>query len=65
MYFSSWQQALQMQGHGMYVWPAYVIGIGILVVFTWVLRSRTRDALRKLQRQVEPSDQVETSDSGA
>jgi hypothetical protein len=55
MYFSSWQAALQMQGHGIYVWPAYLIGVGALIIFAWVLRARTRRVLRKLKRQVESS----------
>ena len=71
MIFSTWQQALDMQGHGIYVWPAYAIGVAVLVIFALVLRARTRQLLRKLQRQVEQMQQVEylekvqPSDKGA
>lgn len=55
MHFTSWQQVLQMDGHGIYVWPAYVIGIAVLVIFFLVLRARSRYLLRQLQRYLEQS----------
>jgi heme exporter protein D len=59
MHFTSWQQVLQMDGHGIYVWPAYVIGIAVLVIFFLVLRARSRYLLRQLQRQLEQSQPLQ------
>jgi heme exporter protein D len=62
MYFSSWQQVLHMDGHGIYVWPAYIIGITFWIILALVLRARSRYLLRKLQRQVEHLHQAKESD---
>ena len=65
MYFSSWTDFLNMDGHGLYVWSAY--GIALIVISyniiapvrhkqrlkAQVLRQERLDAARKKQSGVE------------
>ena len=48
MYFESLQAALQMDGHGIYVWPAYVVTLLALSAVLIVPARRRRRILREL-----------------
>jgi heme exporter protein D len=64
MYFSSFQDLLTMDGHGVYVWLAVIVS---LVVLAWLvvapllsrrilLKDIARDILRERARQSTPTD---------
>ena len=56
MYFESVEALVQMDGHGIYVWPAYlvtVLGIGFLL---WRPLQRKRQLLRSLAAQARRRD---------
>ena len=43
MYFDSLQAVLQMDGHGPYVWAAYLITLIVILLLLWApLRRKTR-----------------------
>ncbi len=48
MYFESLADLLQMDGHGAYVWSAYVIGIAVLAILLLAPRRRSQ----RLQREI-------------
>ncbi len=48
MYFDSLAAALQMDGHGIYVWPVYALGVLIISALVALPRRRERQLLRRL-----------------
>tara|TARA_R110002124_G_scaffold61406_4_gene168218 strand:- start:2902 stop:3105 length:204 start_codon:yes stop_codon:yes gene_type:complete len=51
MYFDSLQAALDMQGHGMFVWPAYIVTIAVIAFLVIAPLQRRRRILRQLDAQ--------------
>lgn len=51
MYFDSVQAALDMQGHGMFVWPAYSVTIVVIAFLVIAPLLRRRRVLRQLDAQ--------------
>ncbi|MCB1703256.1 MAG: heme exporter protein CcmD [Halioglobus sp.] len=51
MYFDSLQAALEMQGHGMFVWPAYSVTIAVIALLVITPLLRRRKVLRQLEAQ--------------
>ncbi len=49
MYFASACAALQMEGHGGYVWSAYLIAVVVLAVVIILPRRRAKAFVRQLQ----------------
>ena len=47
MYFDSLEAAIQMEGHGVFVWAAYVITVAVLALILAAPRRRARRALRQ------------------
>ena len=47
MYFDSLQALLEMDGHGMFVWPAYLVTV---LVVTWILVAPLRRRQRLLRQ---------------
>ena len=63
MYFDSFQALLTMNGHGIYVWPAYLITI---VVITALLIAPVRRRGRVLRQLAGELKRIQSaSDSGA
>ncbi|MFO7551402.1 MAG: heme exporter protein CcmD [Haliea sp.] len=52
MYFESLAAALQMDGHGAFVWSAYLITLGVIVFILYAPRRRERRFLRQLEGQI-------------
>ncbi|MEQ9395435.1 heme exporter protein CcmD [Haliea sp.] len=55
MYFESLAAALQMDGHGAFVWSAYLITLGVIVFILYAPRRRQRRFLRQLEGQIRRS----------
>jgi len=55
MYFDSLAQALQMDGHGAFVWSAYLITLGVIVFLLYAPKRRERRFLRELEGQIRRS----------
>lgn len=55
MYFDSLAAALQMDGHGAFVWSAYLITLGVIVFMLYAPRRRERRFLRQLEGQIRRS----------
>lgn len=49
MYFDTWRDALEMAGHGQYVWPAYGIALLVVVYLVFSPVRRQRRLLRELR----------------
>ena len=49
MYFESISAALQMDGHGVYVWSAYLITIAVVATVLILPARREKAFLRQLQ----------------
>ena len=47
--FNSLDEILQMNGHGMYVWSVYVVGITTIVVSFIIAKKRLREARKKIR----------------
>ena len=45
MYFDSLQSLLHMDGHGVYVWAAYLVTLLVVIAAWWNQRSRYPDEL--------------------
>ena len=60
MYFDSLSAALAMDGHGIYVWTAYIIAVSAIALILILPRRRERKFLRDLageiRRQQGPTD---------
>ncbi|HEY7776846.1 MAG TPA: heme exporter protein CcmD [Kineobactrum sp.] len=52
MYFESFSAVLQMDGHGGFVWSAYLITLLVIVYILYAPRRRERRFLRQLEGQV-------------
>jgi len=63
MYFDSLAAALQMDGHGAFVWSAYLITLGVVVFILYAPRRRERRFLRQLEGQIRRSG-VDASGAG-
>jgi heme exporter protein D len=48
MYFDSLQAALNMDGHGMYVWPAYAVSTLVIVLLLLAPLRRRKRTLAQL-----------------
>ncbi len=55
MYFESMAAALQMEGHGAFVWSAYLITLGAIVLILYAPRRREKRFLRQLEGQIRRS----------
>lgn len=55
MYFESLAAALQMDGHGAFVWSAYLITLGVIFFILYAPRRRERRFLRQLEGQIRRS----------
>ncbi len=55
MYFESMAAALQMDGHGAFVWSAYLITLGAIVLILYAPRRREKRFLRQLEGQIRRS----------
>lgn len=51
MYFPTWLDAVSMQGHGQFVWPAFILSVALLGGYAAILRVRSRRLVCKLKRQ--------------
>ena len=51
MYFDSLEAAIQMDGHGVFVWAAYAITVAVLALILIAPRRRARRALRHAAAQ--------------
>lgn len=51
MYFESLAAALAMDGHGVFVWSAYLITLVVIVVMLYGPRHREKQLLRRLEGQ--------------
>jgi heme exporter protein CcmD len=49
---------LQMSGYGAYVWSAYGIAIGGLVLNVWLARRRQHQALTQVRRRLAMKDEA-------
>lgn len=52
MYFESLAAVLQMDGHGGFVWSAYLITLVVVVYILYAPRRRERRFLRQLKGQI-------------
>jgi len=50
MNWASWSDFFAMGGYAVYVWGSYGATIGLIIVETFLLRSRRRAALEQLGR---------------
>lgn len=51
MYFESLAAALAMDGHGVFVWSAYLITLVVIVIMLYGPRYREKQLLRRLEGQ--------------
>ncbi|HCL68500.1 MAG TPA: heme exporter protein CcmD [Gammaproteobacteria bacterium] len=51
--FESLMAFLEMAPHGSYVWPVYLLGLGVLGGLTWANVVQHRRRLRSVRRHVE------------
>jgi heme exporter protein D len=56
MYFDSLQGLLMMNGHGMYVWSAYLAAIAIIMTLLVVPMRRRARLLQQLAREANGSE---------
>ena len=47
--FNSLNEILQMNGHGIYVWSVYVVGITAILVSFTIAKKRLREAQKKIR----------------
>ncbi len=52
MYFADFSAALYMDGHGVYVWSAYLITLVVLCVVTVMPLRRQRRLLKQLSGEI-------------
>lgn len=55
MYFESFSAALSMDGHGAFVWSAYLITIVVLICLLLAPRRRQKKFLRQLAGELKRS----------
>ena len=55
MYFESLAAAVQMDGHGVFVWSAYLITLVVIVHILLTPRRREKRFLRQLEGQIRRS----------
>lgn len=55
MYFESLAAALQMDGHGAFVWSAYLITLGVIAFILYAPKRREKRFLRQLEGQIRRS----------
>ena len=60
MMFDSWQTFIAMDGHGLYVWLAYLAALALLILNLALLRTDRRKTLRLLRRQKDEDDASQT-----
>ncbi|SEI46218.1 heme exporter protein D [Allopseudospirillum japonicum] len=53
MYFASFADFLSMQGHGIYVWASYALGLVLILANLLVPIWRTRRLRQRLQRRLQ------------
>ena len=56
MYFENLDAALQMNGHGIYVWPAYAVCIVVIVLLLLVPIRRHKRTLAQLAGELKRSN---------
>ena len=49
MQFETLSEFLQMDGHGLYVWLAYGVTLGFLLIYPLVLRTRKSKIVAQIQ----------------
>ncbi|MFT4520450.1 MAG: heme exporter protein D [Halioglobus sp.] len=52
MYFESVEALINMDGHGIYVWPAYIITIGVVIAILIAPIRRRRQILSQLASEL-------------
>ncbi|MDO8860882.1 heme exporter protein CcmD [Haliea sp. E1-2-M8] len=55
MYFETLAAALQMDGHGAFVWSAYLITLGVIAFILYAPKRREKRFLRQLEGQIRRS----------
>ncbi len=48
MYFQSFYEILFMDGHGVYVWSAYLFSLLVIVIMIWAPQASLRRSLNRL-----------------
>jgi heme exporter protein CcmD len=51
------KEFLEMSGYGAYIWSAYAVAIGGLVLNIWLARRQQRIALREARRRLATQEQ--------
>ncbi|OED41410.1 heme exporter protein CcmD [Endozoicomonas sp. (ex Bugula neritina AB1)] len=57
MYFSSWIEFLNMEGHGLYVWSSYAVALAIIV---YNIAAPVRHK-KRIKMQVQRQDRLESA----
>ncbi len=65
MYFDSLSAALQMDGHGIYVWSAYVITAVVLAIVLILPLRREKAFFRQLQGTLKRQQRDKSDASGS
>ena len=63
MYFDSLQAVLAMEGHGVYVWAAYLVGIAVIAMAVIIPMRRSKVLLLQLSAEHKRA-QFDNSDRG-
>ena len=53
--FENFNEIIDMDGHGIYVWSVYAIGISIIFISFLIAKKRIRDFLKKVKIKNAPS----------
>ncbi len=53
--FENFNEIINMDGHGIYVWSVYVIGISIIFISFLIAKKRIRDFQKKVKIKNAPS----------
>ena len=61
MYFDSFQALLTMNGHGIYVWPAYLITIVVIMAVLIAPVRRSNRLLEQLAAQIRRTESATVS----
>ena len=64
MYFDSLHAALYMEGHGLYVWPIYGLGLVLVILLVTLPRRRERRLLRQLAGEMRRREARGDSEEG-
>ncbi|TDG13906.1 heme exporter protein CcmD [Seongchinamella unica] len=70
MYFDSLQAVLYMDGHGPYVWAAYIITVAVILLILWAPVGRKTRFIQQLQGELRraagaPNNKGDSNASGS